>query len=120
VEIEGDDVISAAISGQHVIYLQVDGDVNYYNIVTQEKKKIGGDEDYYLVTSGGGGNLLVAELGSGGWRLHRYDANAASPQLTRLTDDYDITFIRTRDTGREIGSGKNKKVFTSDLWTLFE
>jgi hypothetical protein len=100
ITISSSGVVSAGISDEHVIYLESDGDVWYFNVVTREKERIGEKTDVYAVTASGDGTLLAQEYrDSGTMRIYAYDTRLENPVLTRVDDDGDSFVIRDRSTG---------------------
>ncbi len=101
IEIKEDEVISAAISDHHVIWIEDDGDVYYFNFITRETQFMDRDTDYFLASSAGDGTLLVIR-DEGGDEFLIYQMNTrmdGTPGLEQLFDTDEFFDIYTRSTG---------------------
>lgn len=93
-------VSSAAISDQHVLWLEEDGDLKYYNFETGTKRNVADSDEYLYVSAGSDGVLYVIQRDAGEvyGRIRQYDPRLSSPALTTILDDHDGRLFNSRMT----------------------
>lgn len=102
IEIEDNDVVSAAISGHQVIFLQDNYDLKVYNFLTNDAKTIDTDTGLYGVSAAGDGTLIAAQLSNNRFRLYQYDTRLSNPELERIASEYLVIDVSTRSTGSPV------------------
>ncbi|MBI1292331.1 hypothetical protein GC173_14010 [bacterium] len=94
--------ISAAVSGQHVVWVEDDDELRYFNIRTGETFRIERDKDFLGVVPMGNGSFVAIctdSSNSSGRRFYAYDTNRTSPALRRLDDDDAGYYVNAGATG---------------------
>lgn len=109
-EVEGSGIVSVAIAKQHVLYINDDGEVHYYNIETKESRKVGSNTEYYATGSAGDGRTLLVYRAQDGntsnpFRIYQLDTNNLSNGL-QMIQDWEYIILRTRHTGYMSTSSK--------------
>lgn len=99
--LDTDNVVSAGISGPHVVFVESDQDVKYYNVETNSSiRRLAQNREYGLAVGASNGVIMVIERGGDGRpNIFRYDAKVGGDSLERVDDDDEALFIKSRSTG---------------------
>jgi len=112
-------VVSAAVSGEHVMWVENDDEWRYFNILTRASFRVERDKDFIGVVPQATGSFVAVAYDSdadGERRFYVYDASASAPSVRRLDDDSGGRFVNVGSTG--VVYNKSNKNATADAEIL--